>query len=316
MAKKVLVLGASGQIGTDLTLNLREKLGAENVIASDIKEPQVSLGDGPFMLLNALDREGMQKFLKNHQIDEVYNMVAMLSATAEKHPWKAWDLNMNSLFNTLELQKEGLFSKLFWPSSIAVFGPGLKNNTAIQNSVAEPKTVYGISKLSGERWCEYYAKQYNCDVRSIRYPGIISYQTEPGGGTTDYAVDIFHKAIANVPYKCFLDEKRTLPMMYMADAVKATMNIMEANSESIRIRSSYNIAALSFSPQELYTSICKYFPGFEIQYEPDKRDLYAQSWPAYINDDQAKMDWNWEAEFNLDKLVENMFHNLKSLIHQ
>ncbi len=316
MSKKILVLGASGQIGTDLTLSLREKFGNENVIASDIKEPVVDLGEGPFTLIDATDKSAIQHILSKHKISEVYNMVAMLSATAEKHIMKGWDLNMTSLLNTLELQKEGYFDKLFWPSSIAVFGPGLENNTALQNAVAEPKTVYGISKLAGERWCDYYAMRFGCDVRSIRYPGIISYKTQPGGGTTDYAVEIFHSAVSGEDYTCFLSPDRTLPMMYMSDAIKATIGIMDASKDRISIRSSYNINAFSFNPEEIYQELKSHLPNFKISYQPDQRDEYAQSWPAFLEDSAARADWRWSADFTLKEMVKDMLHNLKIAVHQ
>lgn len=316
LTKKILVLGACGQIGTDLTLSLKEKYGNENVIASDIREPKVDLGDGPFTLIDATDKDAIQNIVSKHKISEVYNMVAMLSATAEKHMMKGWDLNMTSLLNTLELQREGYFEKLFWPSSIAVFGPGLENNTALQDSVAEPKTVYGISKLAGERWCDYYAMRFGNDVRSIRYPGIISYKTKPGGGTTDYAVEIFHSAVAGNKYECFLAPERTLPMMYMSDAIRATMGIMDAPKSNISIKSSYNINAFSFSPSEIYNQLKTVLPDFEISYNPDQRDTYAQSWPAYLNDKNAQTDWGWKPEYDLESMVKDMLHNLKIVVHQ
>ena len=314
MTSKVLVLGASGQIGTDLTLALRKKYGDDQVIASDIRPSEIQLGDGPFIILDALNKEELKKCIQDHNITEVYNMVAMLSATAEKHIWKAWDLNMTSLFNTLDLLKDKVFDKLFWPSSIAVFGPGLPQSTAMQNSVAEPKTVYGISKLAGERWCEYYALKFGCDVRSIRYPGIISYKTQPGGGTTDYAVEIFHSAAKDQGYECFLKEDRTLPMMYMDDAVKATIQIMESPVSDITVKSSYNINAISFNPKEIFEEIRKRIENFRISYIPDARDEYAQSWPAFIDDEKARKDWNWKHKYQLSDIVEDMLSNLKTLV--
>ena len=309
-----MVLGASGQIGTDLTIALRQKYGAYNVIATDIREPKTDLGEGPFFIVDALDIVQLEELIWDEKIDEVYNLVAMLSAKSEKHIWKAWDLNMKSLFNTLNLLKDKKFKKLFWPSSIAVFGPGLPENTADQFTVTEPQTVYGISKLAGERWCEYFAKNYDVDVRSIRYPGLISYKGEPGGGTTDYAVEIFHSAINGQTYKCFLDENRKLPMMYMEDGIRATIDIMEAPKESIKIRSSYNVNAMTFDPKELFLEIKKEAPDLEIEYQSDIRDTYAQSWPAYINDDRAAQDWGWKAKFDLSEIVKDMLANQKTLV--
>lgn len=314
MSKRVLVLGASGQIGTDLTIALRQKYGAYNVIATDIREPKTDLGEGPFFIIDALDIVQLEELLWDERIDDVYNLVAMLSANAEKHIWKAWDLNMKSLFNTLNLLKDKKFKKLFWPSSIAVFGPNLPENSADQFTVTEPQTVYGISKLAGERWCEYFAKNYDVDVRSIRYPGLISYKGEPGGGTTDYAVEIFHAALNGQTYKCFLDENRKLPMMYMEDGIRATIDIMEAPRKSIKIRSSYNVNAMTFDPKQLFNEIKKETTDLEIDYQPDVRDTYAQSWPAYINDDRAAQDWGWKAKYDLSEIVNDMLNNLKTIV--
>lgn len=314
MKKRILILGASGQIGTDLTLALREKHGGENVIASDIKSPSIDLGNGPFEIVDASREDDVRAVVDTFNVDEIYNLVAMLSATAEKHPEKAWDLNMKTLFITLNLLKEGQFKKLFWPSSIAVFGGRLPDKTAEQHSITEPTTVYGISKLAGERWCNYYANNYNLDIRSLRYPGLIGYKQDPGGGTTDYAVEIFHAASKGSEYRCFLDEHTILPMMYMEDAINATIKMMEAPKEQIKIKSSYNINAMSFSPQMIYNEIKQHVPDFSIAYQPDKRDELARSWPQYIDDRHARIDWGWQPKFNIKELVNCMFRNLKSLV--
>ncbi len=307
---RILVIGSSGQIGTELVEELRKKYGNENVIASDIKEPQVTQ-KGPFETLNILDKEQLTTVVSKHNIKEVYLLAALLSATAEKKPEFAWELNMNSLFNVLNLAKKGEINKIFWPSSIAVFGPNTPQNNTPQNTIMEPTTVYGISKLAGERWCEYYHKNYGVDVRSIRYPGLIGYKSLPGGGTTDYAVDIFHQALKNKSYTCFLSENTTLPMMYMEDAIKATINIMEAPSEKIKIRSSYNLSGISFSPKEITAEIASHIPNFEIKYEPDSRQRIADSWPSSINDENAQKDWGWKAGYDLQKLCSVMLANLE-----
>lgn len=309
MEKKVLVIGSSGQIGTELVEELRTLFGNENVVASDIREPQ-NIQTGPFEILDILNKEQLQNIVKKYQITDVYLLAALLSATAEKNPEFAWNLNMNSLFNVLNLAKEGIIQKIFWPSSIAVFGPTTPNINTPQYTVMEPSTVYGISKQAGERWCEYYFNQYGVDVRSIRYPGLIGYKSLPGGGTTDYAVDIFHKAINNENFECFLSEKTTLPMMYMSDAIKSTIEIMQAPKENIKIRSSYNVAGMSFSPKEISEEIKTHFPNFKISYLPDYRQAIADSWPQSINDTSAKNDWSWEPKFSLQKMTTDMLFHL------
>ena len=272
MKKRILIIGACGQIGTELTNFLREKFGSHKVVASDIREGDDELMEsGPFEVLDAMDYDAVQDVVINYEITDVYLMAAMLSATGEKFPMKAWNLNMNSLFNVLNLAKEGKVDKVFWPSSIAVFGSTTPKQDTPQRTVMEPSTVYGISKQTGERWCEYYNKRFGVDVRSIRYPGIISYKTLPGGGTTDYAVDIYHKALKHKNYICFLNAETTLPMMYMEDAIRATVSIMEADEKDIKIKSSYNLSAISFNPEEISESIKKYIPEFTISYEPDFR---------------------------------------------
>ncbi|MGB0977814.1 MAG: NAD-dependent epimerase/dehydratase family protein, partial [Croceimicrobium sp.] len=268
MTDKILVLGSSGQIGTDLVDTLRSAYGNDNVIASDLRQPSAErLAQGPFEQLNAMDAEAVFEVIKKHGVKQVYHLVAMLSATAEKMPMKGWDLNMTSLFNFMELIKEGHISKMYWPSSIAAFGPNTPVQNTPQYTVMDPGTVYGISKLSGELWCDYYHKKYGCDIRGLRYPGLISYKTEPGGGTTDYAVDIFHKAAKGEDYHCFLSEDRRLPMMYMPDAIKATIGIMEVPAEQVKIRTSYNVASFSFTPTELHKAIERELPGFKTFYD-------------------------------------------------
>ncbi|MCB9335323.1 MAG: NAD-dependent epimerase/dehydratase family protein [Flavobacteriales bacterium] len=315
MSETILVIGSSGQIGTELVEELRKIYGNQNVIASDIKEPNNSQ-EGPFETLNILDKDQLLSIINKHNVKEVYLLAALLSATAEKNPEFAWELNMNSLFHVLNLAKDGIINKIFWPSSIAVFGPTTPKQNTPQSTIMEPSTVYGISKQAGERWCEYYHKKYNVDVRSIRYPGLIGYKSLPGGGTTDYAVDIFHQAIKTRQYKCFLNESSTLPMMYMPDAIKATIQIMQAPSEQIKIRSSYNLAGISFNPKEISDEIKKHFSDFEIFYEEDFRQQIADSWPQSIDDSHAQIDWNWHSNYNLETMTNDMIKNLEQLLKQ
>jgi nucleoside-diphosphate-sugar epimerase len=312
MATKILIIGACGQIGTELTQKLREIYGVENVIASDIRKLNIDVvNSGPFEVLNALDFNQIQHLVEVHQIDEVYLMAALLSATAEKNPAFAWDLNMNSLFHILNLAKAGKIKKIFWPSSIAVFGPTTPRENTPQYTIMEPSTVYGISKQTGERWCEYYHNIYGVDVRSIRYPGLISWSSPPGGGTTDYAVDIFHKAIAMKKYDCFLSSETKMPMMYMDDAIAATIQIMQSPKEQIKIRSSYNLAAMSFTPTEIAEEIKKHIPEFTITFNPDFRQKIADSWPASIDDSAAREDWNWNHKFDISSMTKDMLYHLK-----
>lgn len=311
MHTKILIIGACGQIGTELTQKLRTIYGNENVIASDIRKLNIDVvNSGPFEVVNALDFNQIEHLVEKHQIDEVYLMAALLSATAEKNPAFAWDLNMNSLFHVLNLAKAGKIKKIFWPSSIAVFGPTTPRHNTPQYTVMEPSTVYGISKQSGERWCEYYHNKFGVDVRSIRYPGLISWTTLPGGGTTDYAVDIYYKALEDKKYTCFLSEETALPMMYMDDAIKATIGIMQAPAEQVKIRSAYNLSAVSFTPKEIAESIKKQIPEFTIDYEPDFRQAIADSWPASIDDSAARNDWGWQHDFDLEKMTAVMLENL------
>ncbi len=312
MNTKILIIGACGQIGTELTQKLRSIYGNENVIASDIRKLNNDIvNNGIFEVVNALDYNQIEHLIEQYQITDVYLMAALLSATAEKNPAFAWDLNMNSLFHVLNLAKAGKIKKIFWPSSIAVFGPTTPRHDTPQFTIMEPTTVYGISKQTGERWCEYYHNIYGVDVRSIRYPGLISWSTEPGGGTTDYAVDIYHKALSDGKYECFLSENTALPMMYMDDAIRATVEIMQAPSEDIKIRSSYNLSGVSFTPAEIAEEIKKRIPGFTISYKPDFRQKIADSWPASIDDSYARKDWNWKHKFDLDSMTDEMLENLK-----
>jgi len=316
MQTKILIIGACGQIGTELTAKLRETYGVENVVASDIRKLENDVvNNGIFEVVNALDFNQIQNLVEQYEITDVYLMAALPSATAEKNPAFAWDLNMNSLFHVLNLAKEGKIKKIFWPSSIAVFGPTTPRNNTPQYTVMEPSTVYGISKQAGERWCEYYNKQYGVDVRSIRYPGLISWSTEPGGGTTDYAVDIYHKAITEGKFTSFLSENSALPMMYMDDAIKATISIMQAPADEIKIRSSYNLSAMSFTPKEVAEEIKKHYPSFTIDYDPDFRQKIADSWPASIDDTSAREDWGWKNDYDLENMTVEMFKNLKEHIY-
>ena len=307
----ILVIGSSGQIGTELVARLREIHGSSQVIAADLNIPAES--DGPFEQLNVLDTQRLSEIFAKYRITEVYLLAAMLSATGEKFPMKAWDLNMNGLFHLLDAAKEGKIKKLYWPSSIAVFGPTTPRIETPQNTIAEPTTVYGISKLAGERWCEYYHQKFGVDVRSLRYPGLIGWKSAPGGGTTDYAVHIFHEAIEKGSYTSFLSANTRLPMMYMPDGINATIQIMQAPAEQIRIRSSYNLAAMSFTPDNLAAEIRKHIPNFRIDYAPDFRQAIADSWPASINDSDARKDWNWNPEFDLAKMTEDMLVNLRAM---
>lgn len=309
--KKILVLGACGQIGTELVLTLRQLKGEETVIAADLKSecPEI-ISNGPYIQLDALDKQSIRAYIIENNIKEVYLLAALLSATAEKNPEFAWKLNMEGLFIILDLAKEKHIDKIFWPSSIAVFGPTTPMDQTPQHTIMEPTTVYGISKQAGERWCEYYNLKFGVDVRSIRYPGLISYKSLPGGGTTDYAVDIFYKAKENKKFTCFLKEDTALPMMFMDDAIRATIELMEAPIENVKIKSSYNLAGISFTPAVLAKAIQKVMPNFEIEYHPDFRQAIADSWPNSIDDSMSKKHWGWEPKFDLDGMVQVMLENL------
>ncbi len=308
---RTLITGACGQLGTDLAQRLRDLKGAENILATDLKpaaEPHVS--EGLYEQLDIMDRKRFHDLIAKYEVNEVYHLAAVLSANGESDPIFAWNLNMESLLTVLQAGKT-ILDKIYWPSSIAVFGKDTPKWNTPQNTIMSPTTVYGISKLAGERWCDYYFSKYGVDVRSLRYPGLIGYKSLPGGGTTDYAVDIFHRAISGETYECFLKENTVLPMMYMDDAVKATIDLMETSPEKVRIRNAYNISALSFSPAELVSEIQKYYPDFRISYKPDFRQEIADSWPHSIDDHKAKMDWGWSPQYELKDLTRTMIHQLK-----
>ena len=304
----ILVLGAGGQVGSELVEKLRAKHGNDKVLATDVRELENQ--SGPSEVLNALDKEKLHDIVEHYKIEEVYHLVALLSATAEKNPEFGWKLNMETLFTVLDLAKDKRIKKVFWPSSIAVFGPNTPRQETPQHTVTDPTTVYGISKLAGERWCEYYAKNYGVDVRSIRYPGLIGYKSLPGGGTTDYAVDIYHKALENGEYECFLQKGTYLPMMYMEDAIRATIELMEAPEGNVKIKSSYNLGGISFAPEDIASEIKKYLPNFKISYAPDFRQKIAESWPGSIDDSAAQEDWGWKLEYDMAKMTEDMLKNL------
>ncbi|CAN5197825.1 NAD-dependent epimerase/dehydratase family protein [soil metagenome] len=313
---RILIIGAAGQIGSELTLKLRDLYGKDNVVASDLREGGEDLmNSGPYEVADATDKDRIEALVAHYNITDVYLMAAMLSATGEKYPMKAWSLNMDSLFIVLNLAKEKKIQKVFWPSSIAVFGPSTPKKDTPQATIMEPSTVYGISKQTGERWCEYYHQKFGVDVRSLRYPGIISYKTPPGGGTTDYAVEIFHEALTQGKYTSFLSKDTNLPMMYMDDAIKATMNIMQAPAAEVKVRSSYNLAAISFTPEEIADQIKTHLPEFEMAYEPDFRQAIADSWPGSIDDSEARKDWGWSNDYDLKELAREMLEGLRELKH-
>lgn len=307
--EKILVIGAGGQLGTELVAALREKHGSDHVIATDIKPQEDSHLASPYVKLNAMDEKALFEVVKRYNITQIYHLAAILSAKGEMDPLFAWDLNMKSLLNVLELGRNHV-KKIFWPSSIAVFGPDTPPDQTAQHTLMNPTTVYGISKLAGERWCEYYHRHFGVDVRSIRYPGLIGYKSLPGGGTTDYAVDIYYKAIQGQDFECFLSKDMKLPMMYMDDAIKATLDLMDASEEKLSIRSSYNVSAISFSPEEIYQSLLKHFPDFQIKYKPDYREEIAATWPNSIDDTFAQSDWDWQPSFDLEKMTDEIVKNL------
>lgn len=309
---RVLVIGASGQIGTELVEKLREAHGASNVVAADIKTAAYEVvNGGPFEQLDVLDTQKLYSIIHKYHIDEVYLLAALLSAKSEEKLLSAWRLNMDGLMNILEIARGKYIHKVFWPSSIAVFGPTTPKENTPQHAITEPNTIYGISKLAGERWCEYYHAKFGVDVRSLRYPGLIGYRSEPGGGTTDYAVQIFHDAIHKGEFECFLEPDTVLPMMYMPDALAATLDIMNAPAEKVRLRSSYNLSAFSFSPAQLAREIKKHVPDFKITYNPDHRQKIAESWPASIDSSVASQDWGWKPQYDLTAMTDDMFAHLK-----
>jgi nucleoside-diphosphate-sugar epimerase len=314
--QKILVIGAGGQLGSELTQALWHRYGKANVIASDIKEPGGILSEGNFQLLDVLNHKHLSEFIRANAFTQIYHLAAVLSATGEQNPKFAWQLNMNGLIHVLDAAVECRVGKVYWPSSIAVFGPNTPKDNTPQVTVMDPSTIYGISKQAGERWCEWYFRKHGLDVRSLRYPGLIGYKTRPGGGTTDYAVDIFFKAVEGKEFSCFLKPDTYLPMMYMNDAVKATIDLMEAPTEKISVRSSYNISAISLSPSEIATEIQKQIPGFSIKYEPDFRQGIADSWPRSIDDSRARQDWGWEHEFDLSRMTNDILPNLTAMIEE
>lgn len=312
MKESFLIIGACGQIGTELTQRLRALYGSEAVVASDIRKGTPDMmSSGPFEILDATDKQAILEIVKRYDVTQIYLMAAMLSATAEQFPGKAWDLNMTSLLAVLDLAKEKHINKVYWPSSIASFGPSSPKINTPQKTVMEPTTVYGISKLAGEHWCNYYHEKFGVDVRSLRYPGIISWKTKPGGGTTDYAVDIYFKAIETGEYSCFLSAGTRLPMMYMEDAVNATVQIMQADQNAIKTRTSYNLAGMSFTPKEISEEIKKHYPDFKMTYHTDFRQAIADSWPQVIDDSEARKDWGWSHKFDLNLMTIDMLENLK-----
>lgn len=309
---KILIIGAGGQIGVELTQALRENIGNNNVVASDLKSDIPILSqDGPYEMCDAMNGEQILSIVKKHNITQIYLLAAMLSATGEKNPALAWQVNMQTFFNVMDIAKNENLHKIYWPSSIAIYGATSPKNNTAQHTIIEPNTVYGISKYAGELWCDYYFKKYNVDVRSIRYPGLISYKSPPGGGTTDYAVEIYHAALKDKKYTCFLSAHTYLPMMYMPDAIRATIELMNAPIEKIKNRTAYNISAMSFAPAGIAESIAKHIPDFTINYEPDFRQQIAEGWPQSIDDKEARNDWGWKHQYDLDAMTADMLANLK-----
>ena len=311
--EKILVIGASGQIGVELTMALRKIYGNANVIASDLREQNPLLeGTGPYVSLDVMNKEMLHVQVIRQNITQIYLLAAILSATGEKNPGLAWNLNMQGLLNVLDIAREEKLHKVYWPSSIAVFGPTSPRQECPQQTIIEPTTVYGISKYAGEFWCHYFHQRFGVDVRSIRYPGLISYKSAPGGGTTDYAVEIYHEALEEKKYECFLKEDTYLPMMYMPDAIRATIELMEAPASKINIRTSYNVSGMSFSPREIGAEIGKHVEGFTMTYKPDYRQAIAESWPQSIDDTVARNDWGWKEEFDLAAMTSDMLKNLRA----
>ncbi len=314
MTETILVIGSKGQIGSELVDKLREDYGSSRVIATDVKDVDADAkARGPFIQMDVLDSTHVYDVIKKNKVTQVYMLAALLSATAEQKIKSAWKLNMDSLINLLDIAKEEKL-KMFWPSSIAVFGPTTPRRNTPQHTVMEPTTVYGISKLAGERWCEYYFQKFGVDVRSIRYPGLISWKTRPGGGTTDYAVDIFHEAVKNKTYQCFLESDTMLPMMYMEDALRATISLMDADASKVKVRSSYNVASMSFTPEMLTEEIQKHIPDFTSTYKPDIRQQYANSWPQRIDDSEARADWGWSHVYDLHNMTEDMLMHIQQMV--
>jgi nucleoside-diphosphate-sugar epimerase len=312
--QRILVIGAGGQLGAELTQGLWNLYGKENVTATDIKDPHGILAQGNFEILDVLKQKNLFDFIQKNQFTQIYHLAAILSATGEKNPKFAWHLNMDGLIHVLDAAIEFKIEKVYWPSSIAVFGPTTPKSNTPQDTIMDPSTIYGISKQAGERWCAWYHSKFGLDIRSLRYPGLIGYKSKPGGGTTDYAVDIFFKALSEKKYECFLKPDTYLPMMYMDDAVKATLDLMESPAEKVKIRSSYNISAMSFCPSEIAAEIQKHIPEFTISYNPDFRQAIADSWPKSIDDSRAREDWGWQKQFGLPEMTREILTNLPSLI--
>lgn len=307
---KILVIGAGGQLGSELTLELWSRFGKQNVIATDVKDPGGILARGNFELLDVMNQQQLRDFIRKNSVNQIYHLAAVLSATGENDPKFAWRLNMDGLMHVLDAAMEFRIQKLYWPSSIAVFGPNTPRDNTPQHTIMDPTTIYGITKLAGERLCAWYHKKHGVDVRSLRYPGLIGFKAKPGGGTTDYAVEIFFKAIKEKRYVCFLKPDTYLPMMYMDDAIKATLDLMDAPAEKIKIRSAYNISAMSFSPEEIASEIARIIPDFSISYQPDFRQEIAESWPRSIDDSVARSDWSWKPRFDLRGMVEDILQRL------
>lgn len=315
--ERILIIGAAGQIGSELTVELRKIYGSDNVFATDIKEASRDIMDsGPFQLLDVMDDKRLIHFIIRHKITQIYQLAAVLSGNAEKLPLQAWHINMNSLMNILEVAKMvDEVKKIFWPSSIAVYGPTTPRLNTPQLSVMEPTTVYGVSKLAGERWCEYYHKKYNTDVRSIRYPGLISFKTEAGGGTTDYAVEIYYEAVRNGRYTCFLSADTALPLLFMPDAIKATIDLMETDRSNLSVHSAYNLGGMSITPSEIHKEICKHIPGFQIDYKPDFRQVIAETWPQSIDDSISTRDWGYSYRYDLESITKIMIEEISKKLN-
>ena len=313
---KILVIGACGQLGSELTMALGQLFGNEQIVASDIAALNESISEFAFEKLDIMDAARLAEVVKTHGITQIYHLAAVLSAKGEENPKRAWTLNMTGLLNVLETARDKQIEKVYWPSSIAVFGPNTPFDEAPQNTVMNPNTIYGISKLAGERWCEYFYEKFDLDVRSLRYPGLIGYKSLPGGGTTDYAVDIYHKALKGEPFECFLKKDTCLPMMYMPDAIKATLNLMQAPAEQVHVRSSYNLAGFSASPKEIAGSIRHHIPGFQINYRPDFRQQIADSWPNSIDDSTAANDWGWQPVYDLNSMTADILTHLPDYLHR
>jgi nucleoside-diphosphate-sugar epimerase len=312
--KRILIIGAGGQVGTELTENLRIQYGNDAVVASDLEVHEGLAATGPFEVLNVLDKNRLEEIIRKYEVDTIYHLAALLSATGEKNPALAWDLNCNGLLNVLNLVRDLKLKRLFWPSTIAVFGPNTPKVNTQQYCVMDPNTMYGLTKLAGERLCEYYYQKFNVDVRSLRYPGLIGWKAAPGGGTTDYAVHIFYDALKNGAYTSFLSADTALPMMHMDDAIKATIDLMHAPADGLSIRSSYNLSGMSFTPAELTAEIQKHIPNFVCHYEPDYRQAIADSWPSSIDDSVARKDWNWKPSFDLAALTQNMLEHIREKV--